>query len=274
MTLIEEAWLRQIERDRRAREIGLTAWLLAQATRSLRRARNAIRLGGSWLAALRDVWRGNDALDLPDPAKFLSRGMADSHAAGYRRVGRMAGVELPDPPDLSDAYADAAGGSLDAIADTLAGKVRGRLDGAVEADSIAADLAAAAEAFEASGYTVGSSFGAERAAAAAVLPAYSDGMVHAYGLPVVADIVRGLRFVATLDEVTTDICRVRHGMKVPIGHPLLAVATPPLHFGCRSCWLPALGAFTPTPDAELPYWPPVMAGFGRPRVTVPQGVYA
>ena len=272
MTALEREYLKQIERDRRTREAGLQTWLLSLAKRALRRTRNAIRLGVGWLNPLRGVYRGDPALDLPDPAGFLARGMADTHAAAVRRVGRMAGAALPLPApleDLAELYAAPAADALDATVDALAAKVDARLIEAIPTDAIAADLAAATEAFRTAGYTPDNPYGAERAATTAVLTAYGNGMVHAYGHPVVAEMVRGLRFTATLDEVTTDICRARHGIKLPIGHPYLDRNAVPLHFNCRSVWLPILREFEPTSEWKLWAAPPPAPGFGQTVVNVP-----
>jgi hypothetical protein len=261
MTSLEKKWLDLIEADRTKREAGLMVFLLALGKRALRRTRNALRLGVGWATALRDVFRGNESIDVPDPAGVLARGMADTHLAGYRRVGRIAGVELPALPDLSDAYKPAAQANLAAVADTLAGKVTDRLADAAAADAITADLRAASEAFEAAGYVETNPYGAERAASTAVLTAYGAGMGEAYGLAEVAERVRGLKFVATLDERTTGICRPRNNVRLPLGHPWLERHTPPLHWNCRSVLLPILGDFEPTEDP--PWEPPPEDGFGQ-----------
>jgi len=275
MTELEAEWVRLVERDRRSRERWTTkAFILPLAGRALRRVRNAIRYGVDWFARLRDTFRGNEVIDLPDPARFLARGMAETHATGYRRVGRIVGAELPalDPlADLSDAYAPAAADALQGIVDTLAGKVDDRLADAVEADAIVADLAAAAEAFRAAGYIEANPYGADRAASTAVVSAYANGMQQAYDTPQAEGVINGLRFVGILDERTTEICRVRHGVKLPLGHWWLRQNRVPLHYNCRSVLLPIIGRFTPTDEWELPYWPVPMEGFGA---AASQTVYA
>lgn len=54
-----------------------------------------------------------------------------------------------------------------------------------------------------------------------------------------SEIVAGYKFVAVLDDRTTEICRARHGKFIPKSdHGLLISNTPPLHVNCRSILVP------------------------------------
>lgn len=65
-----------------------------------------------------------------------------------------------------------------------------------------------------------------------------------------SDIIRGLRWTATLDGRTSAVCRARDGQVAPLGSEALptgspqlspAGARPPAHFNCRSTMVPVLG---------------------------------
>lgn len=49
-----------------------------------------------------------------------------------------------------------------------------------------------------------------------------------------SDFVRGMRFLAVIDDNTTDICRELDGKQFALNDPLLDKYTPPLDFNCRS----------------------------------------
>lgn len=70
-----------------------------------------------------------------------------------------------------------------------------------------------------------------------------------------SEIVRGYRFVAVLDEKTTEICRARHGKFIPIDRvDTLGNELPPLHVNCRSIVEP-ITTFDKTEYEEMPsYW--------------------
>jgi SPP1 gp7 family putative phage head morphogenesis protein len=56
-----------------------------------------------------------------------------------------------------------------------------------------------------------------------------------------------VRFLAIDDNRTTDICRSRNGMLIPIGETLLLAANrPPLHVRCRSMLSPVMTQVNPT----------------------------
>lgn len=277
MTALDAENLRLIERDRTTRERGLSLFFLALGKRALRRTRNALRLGVSWATALRDVFRGNPSIDVPDPAGVLARGMADTHARGFWRVGKMVGVEMPkrfEVADLADFYRYTATESLGSIADTIADKVEDRIIKAAGADRIAADLAAASEGFDVAGFVESNGYGAERAATTAVVTAYAAGMREGYDQTEVRERVRGLRFIGVLDERQTAICKARHNVKLPLGHHWLLSNSPPLHFSCRSTLLPITTDFEPTPDWALPYDPLPTPGFGYASSITPDFVGA
>lgn len=53
-----------------------------------------------------------------------------------------------------------------------------------------------------------------------------------------SSIVKGVQFMAIIDDSTTPICRPRNGMVLRLDDPLLLNFTPPLHWGCRSVLSP------------------------------------
>jgi len=61
-----------------------------------------------------------------------------------------------------------------------------------------------------------------------------------------SSIVSHVRFLAIDDARTTDICRSRNGMLIPIGETsIIAANKPPLHFRCRSMLSPVMTAINP-----------------------------
>lgn len=260
---IEEA-IRMIERDREEREEGLLLWLLLLAGRARRYVNRAIRLGVAWPDVLQWVLLGNPDIDQPGGVPFLSRAMADSHLAGYRRVGRLVGMRLESPvtlAELAPAYVLPASRVMERAIATLIAAISEALGRAVTADSIAADVRAVGEAVARAGWVEESSRNAAAEATSAVTQAYAGGMRDGLDNPAVAAVLSGLRFVNPMDARTTDICRKRHGVKLPLDHPWWFASWPPLHVGCRSVVLPVTDriAFTENP----PTFPPPTPGWGH-----------
>jgi SPP1 gp7 family putative phage head morphogenesis protein len=84
-----------------------------------------------------------------------------------------------------------------------------------------------------------------------------------------ADVIEGVRFSAIMDGRTTDICIARHGLTLPLSDQAgIASNTPPLHYQCRSVWVPiAIGQSKWHKMNKEQYQPiiekmPPMAGFG------------
>jgi hypothetical protein len=94
--------------------------------------------------------------------------------------------------------------------------------------------------------------GAERA----VVTAHNGGILAGAAA---LDGVTGLAHRSVLDEVTTDICRERNGLMLPLDDPYWTSNVPALHYRCRSVLVPIVGDFTPSD--WRPTVPP-MAGFG------------
>lgn len=90
-----------------------------------------------------------------------------------------------------------------ALAKVLTDYSKGRLDNVIETESIAA-------------------FNAGRLQ-------YFDSVPH---------LVPGVRFMAVIDNRTSDICRERNGLVLALDDPLVSINTPPLHYRCRSSWAP------------------------------------
>lgn len=259
---IEDA-IRLIERDRKERERGLLFWWLALAGRARRFVTRAIRIGVAWSGVLRSVFLGNQAIDQPGGVPFLSRVMADSHLAGYRRVGRLVDVRL-DPPvtvrDLAPSFVPQATETLTRVAGSLETAIARGIADVVEVDRISADVAAVAGAFRTAGWSEESPRNAKVEATTVITQAYAGGMNDGLHTETMREVLSGLRFVNPLDARTTDICRKRHGVKLPLDDAWWFRSWPPLHAGCRSVVLPVTDriAFTVNP----PTFPPPDLGWG------------
>jgi SPP1 gp7 family putative phage head morphogenesis protein len=251
-----------VERDRKRRENGLSLLLLALADKSRAFVNKAVRIGAGWSNVLRAVLLGDEQLDQPGGVPVLAGIMADTHHAGVSRVGRILGVPVAPRlaiDDLATVYRPRAYDALERIRGTLDDAIVERLREAVEVDKISADVRAVGEAFTAKGWAPGNRYGADFTATAVVTRAYAAGMQEAFAEPDVAAVMTGLRFVNPLDEVTTDICRVRAGVILPLDSPWWFRSYPPLHAGCRSVALPTTGnvKFTENPPefpAPEPGW--------------------
>jgi len=74
--------------------------------------------------------------------------------------------------------------------------------------------------------------------------AFNMGRLDAFKAPVLDGFVVALQFSGILDDNTSDICEDRQtmnggeGLILLIGDPRIPANTPPLHFMCRSIWLP------------------------------------
>lgn len=262
--MTREEMVEQVERDRRRREDALLLLLLALDRRSLRNVRRAIRVGADWRPLLAGTLMGDESLDLPGGVNLLAAVMADSHAAGVRRVGLLTGTETnaaASRGELVRQYRRRAADALERIRGALADAIQKALAEAAEADRISADVAAVGEAFAAAGHTPDQPHGAEAEATAAVTQAYAAGMGEGFGSSNVQAVMTGLAFVNPLDEKTTQICRRRHGVKLPLDHPWWFGNWPPLHWVCRSIVLPLTREVEFT--ADPPTLPPPDEGWGQ-----------
>lgn len=243
--------LKLIEQDRNRRESALAALLLILG----RNARRLLYSGMSIINALRR------ALLFPG-VPVVARAMASAAAAGVRRVGLILGTTFDSgalEASLIPQYAPRAASALSSTVGTLAGKLAASL-GLASFEPVSQEIAVV-RAFQAAGFTDAHDHGARTAAAVAVLGPYAEGMAAAYRAPEVVDVVTGLRFSSIVDERRTDICKVRHGIKLPLGHEYIYRNFCPLHFLCRSLWLPLTGVFKASENP--PEFPLPMPGFGR-----------
>lgn len=255
----------RIERDRRDREAAVLLLLLGLLRQSRVNVNRAIRVGAPWQPMLAATLLGDESLDLRGGIKLLALLMADAYAAGLRRLGRLVGVRLElhaAREELVERFAVRARQTLERIAGGVQREVEKALAEAAPADSISADVQATGGAFRVTGMAEDASHGAEAEATTAITVAYAQGMQDAVDEPAVRAVLTGLRFVNPLDERTTDICRGREGVKLPLDHPWLFRNWPPLHFSCRSIVLPLTGngvKFTENPPDD----PPPSPGFGH-----------
>lgn len=255
MTPDEQAETDRIERERKKRERELLLLLLLLASASHTHAIAAIRLGHEPLQAIRDVWLGNDALDLPGIVPALQEALIDAHAAGYQRASKLIGEEPPvEPPDvLEDVYQPQAQQAAQQMTDTLVKRVGAGLD---LSGSIAKQIRSVGIAFEQSGYNAANPSSLAGAATMNVLSAYGGGMATAY-FSAVGD--GFLKHFSVLDPATTPICRPRDGLVFKRRNPFWRQNFPPLHWGCRSIVAPTKTAIRES--NWLPTIPPA-PGFG------------
>lgn len=269
MSDADQANIDRIERDRRRRERELLLLLLALCTTSRNHAVYAARSGNDPAAAARMVILGDSGGHFVGVAPIIVQAQADAYLAGFRRTLRLVGVDTrgqnvptPDPEDVKEAIA-----AYKAAADQYAGDLADTVgNGIRQAEAAATDpkeeLTRIRFVFR-NGQLTRQHFGRLAAdAETSVCEAYSDGMMGGYYHPAIRLLVKGLRHESILDERTTDICRERDGVALPLNHSYWNRNRPPLHWRCRSILLPILKDFTPTPDSELPIIAP-MPGFGR-----------
>jgi SPP1 gp7 family putative phage head morphogenesis protein len=278
----------RIDRDKRQREAEMLAFLLALFLRARSHADLALRLGINPLDAVRDVLMGNPALNLKGGAGTLAKHLRAADVAGYRRTelviptARTGRANLPpgtqSPRDIGDVAGTTEAPSYAPAADypSMARQTMGRMLGTLQrrlylalaeaaGRGIGATRNAVAEAFDKGGYVESATskgWLAQTSAETLVGFAYSAGWANGWARPEAAARLRGFTFSATLDNRTTDICRVRDGTKVEPTDPWLRWNTPPLHFSCRSILLPDFGDDF-TPAAQPPYSPMPQDGFGR-----------
>lgn len=279
--------VRLIDADRRAAERAILAILRGTFAKVYTHALAAARLGHDPLQAARDVLLGNPALGLPGLPARLAPALLAADYAGYRRTVLMVPVQLqqfvgfgrasvalatdrplalsaiPQPPQGYRSTVDYRARAVTAagqLLTTLGRRVREGL--AVARGGIQSARDAIRATWRRWGYGGQGNKETAISVAAEALGGEAFQAGYALGLsrPEVRQAISGLVFSATLDANTTQICRVRHGIKVVQGDAWLLRNFPMLHFGCRSTWLPLFGPFTPTRD--LPELPPPMPGFG------------
>lgn len=248
----DEEQIALVERDRRHQERELLLLLLLLASQSRRYAVSAVRLGHSPTQAIRDVWAGNEDLDLPGLPAALAEQLAAAHVAGYRRASAFVGNRGASP--VSPDYSAFASQSVERMTTALQRRVN---DALAKVEGGATDRAKAVrQAFADGGYTAERPAALVGATVTLVVSAYGAGMAEAYDD---AD-VEMLRHHSVLDAGTTEICNEREGLTLPRTDPYWQWNWPSLHFGCRSIVLPA------PHGAEASDWRPTTPpspGFGR-----------
>jgi hypothetical protein len=262
VTTTDAAELERIERERRKREAELLFLLLALLGTARRDAIALAAHDGDPGSAIRSIVGGGNGY--PGVAPIIARVMAQAHRDGYRRAGLMAGTRAVDRvdagTDLIALYETQARTAAREMARTLANTVYEAIAEARRADTSLRQ--AVRDAFDSAGYSKASSHGAELAAEIAVVGAHNGGVMDgAFNAPPLKGVVTGLAHISIIDNRTTEICKDRHELRLPLNHPYWhsGQAVPPLHFRCRSALRVLVGDFTPSD--QLPTVP-VMPGFG------------
>ena len=93
-------------------------------------------------------------------------------------------------------------------------------------------------------FTQFSSWRLQNIARTELTKAFNQGRLEAFKSPHLDGFIVALQFTGVWDDRTSDICEERlrmnngHGLILKIGDPRIPANTPPLHFQCRSSWLP------------------------------------
>lgn len=267
---------RQIERDRQKREDELLLLLLLLMVRIERDITAFIRSGQDFAPVIRNGLLGRGAANLAGPAGvggspsnapggavlLIARSMADAHRDAFRRLGRLTGEsgltrDAAGPMDeLVRQYTPQARQAVEAMGQTIYDAVAKRMT-ETPGRSIRRIVG---EAFDDAGYSKDKPNGLDVGTERAIVTASNTGMIDAAGS---TDAITALRHISVLDDGTTDICRQRHRLTLPIDHPYWQFNVPALHFRCRSVIVPALGRAEYSD--KLPTIPPA-PGFGAAPV--------
>jgi hypothetical protein len=180
----------------------------------------------------------------------IAESMADSHLAAFAILA--IGAQATGRDELIRQYTPMAREAADAMVDTLTAETA-RAGGDVS------------EGLRLAGYSRSNSTGLELGAERNVVTASNAGLFEGAAAKFGLDAILGFRHVSFLDEVTTDICRERHGLSLPTAHRYWRDNWVSLHFHCRSWIVPLVEPFTPS--ETLPTTPP-MDGFGRAPLPV------
>lgn len=81
--------------------------------------------------------------------------------------------------------------------------------------------------------------------------AFNQGRLKQFGAPELEDFIIGYQFSAILDSRTTDVCTNLDGNQYKANDPFVGRATPPVHFNCRSLWVPIVEGSDPTFSKEV-----------------------
>lgn len=284
----DETDIDRAEKDRKRRERELLLFLLLLGWRCRREVLNAIRLDTDPLNALALVWLGSP--HFVGAVKPIANAMADAHAAGYRRVGRMIGETASDvggrlgtapagTPEsdiggrlrpaagavdtLPGIYRPAAQNAATLAYETMQHRLLASLSTAVAPD---ARIDAAKQAFVDGGWDKSNPRTLTTVAETVIVQAYGAGMFAA-GMD--SPNVKGFRHRSILDTGTTRICSQRDGLTLPKNDLYWLRGFAPLHFGCRSLLVPvmSIGPWS----TWLPTEPPA-PGFGYPPIGFSNGI--
>jgi hypothetical protein len=257
----------RVDRDRRDRERDLLLLLLGLFWTARQHTYAAVRIGSDPYRAAADVLQGAPHAG-PGLAPRLAEQLALAERTGYRRtllvlpgVSVTERAERTESPTGTD-WRGQAFQYVSQLTRTLLARIRQTMATAQGGPRGLQD--AIRQAFAAGGYVDGTArpWLLVTVAERFVNQAYQAGFIAGLARPEVRAELFGFRYVATLDERTTTICKSYHGVKLPAGHPWLQTHWPQCHWGCRSVCVPLFHDFTATPDADLPYVPAPQPGFG------------
>jgi hypothetical protein len=241
-----EEKIRLIEQDRRRRERDWLILLLLLLEECIDDVATAMRHGFSVVTVLNNV--------LSKAIVPLSRIMASAHVGAMRRFARLTQQTLStdqSQDELARQYEPHASEVVRAMVNSLVQSIAdAQTKFPDEAKSILAQ-----SAFDNAGLSKADKTAIRLGAERAIVLASNAGMFVAAS----QGGATGLAHHSVIDDVTTDLCMERDGLKLPINSTFWLSNCPPLHWNCRSVLLPIIGPFLPS--TELPTIQPAL-GFG------------
>lgn len=241
MTLPEK-----IERARRRREDELLLMLLLLADDGRRDATVAIRHGFPVQTVLQNTF------DRAVPAIVGS--MIDAHNDAAKRVSVMTGEDIApvDVTQLTAIYLPPAREAAIAMTNRMFNAIAAAQN---ESTGISTRFLVR-RAFDDAGYSRTNPTGLDAGAERAIVFASNVGLIAASSA---SGIVTAIRHISVDDDQTTEICRDRIGLVLPIDDHYWYANIPQLHWRCRSIIIPVIGEFTAS--LSYPTIPPD-PGFG------------
>lgn len=184
----------------------------------------------------------------------IAGAMADAHADSFRRVSRFTGEDIapPDPIATATIYEGHAREAAQAMASRL-------YDAVTAAQNEQTGFSAKAltrTAFDEAGYTRTNPTALDAGTERAIVFASNVGMIAASSR---SSLVTGLRHISVLDQHTTEICRERDNLRLPLDDFYWPRNIPQLHWRCRSIVMPIIGSFV---ASEIYPITPPDPGFG------------
>lgn len=258
---IDPADVERIDRERRKREERLILLLLLLADDARKDVVTAIKHDFDFNTVISNVMK--------DAAAKISGVMVDSYYDGFTRAARLADEPIPRGDGRTAWLADNAGSkgellqSFSPAGQDAADAIVKRLQEAVtDRDTDLPLKESVNEAFSTAGYMVHNNYAVAAGAERAVVGAHNNGIFAAGGY--LDAKILGLTHISVLDDRTTEICRERNGLTLPIRDEYWTWNMPPLHWGCRSIVMPVTAEFSPSD--WRPTTPPA-AGFGEMSAT-------